>query len=109
MALLPALAMAVLGLNPVQAHESPLLAMFDANHNGKVSLSEYLAYMDRGFTRMDRNGDHILEANEFPSGTRRKGPLTLKQHHRHVTTQFRRQDRNHDGWLSLRELMAPPR
>ncbi|HET7267936.1 MAG TPA: hypothetical protein VFJ15_07490 [Oleiagrimonas sp.] len=91
------------------AAESPLLAMFDADHDGHVSLTEYQTYMDTGFKRMDRNGNHTLEDGEFPAGTHHDGPLTLTAHHQQVARQFQRQDANHDGVLDLGELMAPPR
>ena len=91
------------------AVESPLMAMFDTNHDGHVSLAEYQAYMDTGFKRMDRNGDHILQADELPADTHHDEPLTLAAHRQHVARQFQRQDTDHDGLLDLGELMAPPR
>ncbi|HET7301562.1 MAG TPA: hypothetical protein VFJ01_13030, partial [Oleiagrimonas sp.] len=60
-----ALAM-MLGATPSHAAESPLMTMFDANHDACVSLAEYQAYMDKGFRRMDANGDDVLEAAELP-------------------------------------------
>src|SRR5699024_11611691 len=92
-----------------RASESPLMAMFDADHDGCVSLNEYQSYMDKGFRRMDANGDGKLEAAELPRGSRQHAPLTLAQRHREVARQFRRQDANHDACLRLKELMAPPR
>ncbi|HET7663717.1 MAG TPA: hypothetical protein VFK31_08775 [Rhodanobacteraceae bacterium] len=103
-----ALAM-MLGAAPNHAAESPLMAMFDANHDGCVSLAEYQAYMDKGFRRMDANGDNVLETAELPQGIRRHAPLTLARRHREVAKQFHRQDTNHDACLRLKELMAPPR
>lgn len=85
------------------------MTLFDTNHDGRVSLIEYQAYMERGFARLDNNGDGILEIDEFPPGTQAKTALTRAAHHRHVTRQFQRQDVNHDGWLDARELAAPPR
>ena len=102
------LAMA-LGAAPLHAAESPLMAMFDADHDGCVSLAEYQAYMDKGFRRMDANGDGILQAAELPRGSRHHAPLTLEQRHREVAWQFHRQDTDHDACLRLKELMAPPR
>lgn len=103
-----ALAM-MLGATPSHAAESPLMGMFDANHDGCVSLTEYQAYIDKGFRRMDANGDDVLEAAELPRGSRRHAPLTLARRHRDVAQQFHRQDTNHDACLRLKELMAPPR
>ncbi len=103
-----ALAMTVAAA-PLQAAESPLMAMFDADRDGCVSLAEYQAYMDKGFRRMDADGDGVLDAAELPRGNRRHAPLTLEQRRRDVTRQFHRQDTDHDACLRLRELMAPPR
>lgn len=99
----------MLGATPLHAAESPLMTMFDADHDGCVSLNEYQSYMDKGFRRMDANGDGKLEAAELPRGSRQHAPLTLAQRHREVARQFRRQDINHDACLRLKELMAPPR
>lgn len=108
-AALIALALASTAALPAHAGESPLMAMFDTDHDGCVTSAEYRAYMDQGFRRMDANGDNILDASELPSGNAHHAPLALERHHRNVARQFRRQDVDHDGCLDLHELMAPPR
>lgn len=106
-----AIAMTVAIFSAASAHagESPLIAMFDTDHDGCVSLTEYQTYMAQGFQRMDANGDDVLDASELPAGNHRHAPLTLQQHRRNVARQFKRQDIDHDGCLGLDELMAPPR
>ncbi|MEO8809922.1 MAG: hypothetical protein ABI386_06725 [Rhodanobacter sp.] len=82
------------------------LRRFDSNGDGKVSASEYVAYMSRGFARMDTNGDGTLEAAELPGGHGR--PITLKAYQDNLLRQFHRLDRRHRGYLNAAELTAPP-
>ena len=83
------------------------LRQFDANRDGKVSIAEYVTCMSQGFSRMDRNGDGVIEAGETPGGRGR--PITLRARQADLRRQFHKLDRNHDGFLSARELTAPPR
>ncbi len=83
------------------------LKLFDSNGDGRVSETEYLAYMSRGFPGMDSNGDGILESNELP-GDRGK-PITLKEYQDNLRHQFHKLDRHHHGYLNAQELTAPPR
>ncbi|HEX7339398.1 MAG TPA: hypothetical protein VF271_05635 [Rhodanobacteraceae bacterium] len=99
----------LIALPAMAGTSSPLMALFDTNHDGHVSLAEYQAYMARGFARLDANGDGVIEPDEFPRGTHAKKPLTQAAHRRQVARQFHRQDVNHDGFLDARELAAPPR
>lgn len=84
------------------------LRRFDANGDGRVSLSEYQAYMSRGFRAMDRNHDGVLSASELPAGARRRGPVTLEAHLRALARTFDLLDVNNDGYLDANELTAPP-
>ena len=79
----------------------------DSNGDGKISESEYVAYLSQSFQQMDSNGDGILEASELPGGHGK--PITLKSFQDNLRAQFHRLDRNHDGYLNARELTAPPR
>lgn len=82
------------------------LQRMDSNGDGRVSRVEYIAYMDRGFDRMDADGNGVLEGDELPSGARR---VTLADHEASLAAAFTRQDGNHDGFLDARELARPPR
>ncbi|WEN15208.1 hypothetical protein PY254_00570 [Rhodanobacter sp. AS-Z3] len=90
-----------------QDSRAAYLRMFDSNGDGRVSESEYVSWMSRGFATMDSNGDGILERSELPGG--RGKPVTLHEFQDNLRRQFHRLDRNHDGYLSARELTAPPR
>lgn len=82
------------------------LRMMDSNGDGRVSEAEYVDYMSAGFRRMDRNGDDVLEPDELPGG--RGKSVTLQGYQDNVRRQFHKLDRNHDGYLSAKELAAPP-
>lgn len=90
-----------------QDSRSDYLRLFDTDGDGRVSETEYLAYMSRSFQRMDSNGDGILESDELPGGRGR--PITLKAYQGNLRQQFHKLDRNHDGYLNAKELTAPPR
>jgi Ca2+-binding EF-hand superfamily protein len=78
----------------------------DLDHDGRVSLAEYLERFSYAFRRMDRNRDGVVdESEQLVRGAPR---LTLAQLHAQLEAQFRRQDKNHDGSLSPREFLAPP-
>ena len=78
----------------------------DLDHDGRISLAEYIERFSYAFRQMDRNHDGVVEESEqeVPGAPR----LTLAQLHAQLTEQFHRQDKNHDGSLSPREFLAPP-
>ena len=78
----------------------------DANGDGRISETEYVTYMSRGFLRMDTNSDGILEFSELPGG--RGKPISLREFQDNLRRQFHRLDRNHNGYLSANELTQPP-
>ena len=90
-----------------QGSRTDYLRQFGSNGDGKVSEAEYVAYMSRGFERMDLNHDGILETSELPGGRGR--PITLKAFQDNLRRQFHRLDRHHHGYLNAAELTAPPR
>ena len=83
------------------------LARMDADGDGRVSLSEYQAWMSYAFEGMDRNRDGTLSADELPGG--RGKPITREAHLAQLAERFRRQDVDRDGFLGEKELAAPPR
>ncbi len=83
------------------------LQRMDADGDGRVSPDEYLQWMLYAFDRMDRNGNGVLEPDEQPGGRGR--PITREAQRQVILERFTRQDANGDGYLSARELMAPPR
>ena len=83
------------------------LSRMDADRDGKVSLVEYQDWLTYAFDGMDRDRDGVLSPSEQPGG---KGqPLIREQHRARLAERFRKQDANRDGFLSARELAAPPR
>jgi Ca2+-binding EF-hand superfamily protein len=82
------------------------LARMDRDGDGRVSLEEYLAWMSYSFDARDRDGDGVLSVDELPGG--RGKPITREQHRARLTATFRKQDVNDDGYLSAKELAAPP-
>jgi Ca2+-binding EF-hand superfamily protein len=78
----------------------------DLDHDGRISLPEYLERFSYAFRQMDRNHDGVVDTGEqeIPGAPR----MTLVQLHAQLTEQFHRQDKNHDGALSPREFLAPP-
>ena len=78
----------------------------DLDHDGRISLGEYIERFSYAFRQMDRNHDDVVdESEQLVAGAPR---LTLAQLHAQLTAQFHRQDKNHDGTLSPREFLAPP-
>lgn len=82
------------------------LDQFDTDGNGCVSEVEYVAYMTRGFDRMDANHDGVLSIDELP-GHRGK-PVTRTQWQADLRRQFQRLDRRRSGCLDAQEFTAPP-
>ena len=82
------------------------LSKMDADRDGKVSPAEYQDWLTYAFDGMDRDRDGVLSPTEQPGG--RGQPLTREQHRTRLAERFRKQDVNRDGYLSARELAAPP-
>lgn len=83
------------------------LRRFDADGDGRIDMREYVDYLSRGFRLLDADGDGVLGGGELPSGPRRM-PRTLAAFQADLRAQFRRTDRNRDGYLSAQELARPP-
>ena len=101
-----ALAACALAAQDYPATPADYLRRMDTNGDGRVSETEYVAYMSHGFERMDADHDGVLEPRELPGG--RGKAVTLEEWQADLRRQFRRLDRNHDGFLDARELAAPP-
>ena len=85
---------------------SDYLSKMDADRDGRVSLAEYQDWLSYAFDAMDRDGDGVLSPAEQPGG--RGAPLTLAEHRARIAARFAKQDANRDGFLSAKELAAPP-
>lgn len=83
------------------------LARMDTDRDGRVGLAEYQAWMSYAFDGMDRNRDGVLSVDELPGG--RGKPITREAHLAQLAARFKRQDVDGDGFLSEKELAAPPR
>lgn len=110
MRLLPSLL--VLALSPVAVlaqvtATGDYLARMDTDGDGRVSLAEYQAWMSYAFEGMDRNRDGVLSVDELPG--RRGKPITREAHLAQLADRFKRQDADGNGFLTAKELAAPPR
>lgn len=103
---LPALLCPALATAQV-ASTGDYLARMDADGDGRVSLIEYQDWLSYAFDAMDANRDGMLQPQEQPGG--RGSAITREEHRARIAERFRRQDGNRDGFLSARELAAPPR
>lgn len=83
------------------------LARMDTDRDGRVSLAEYQVWMSYAFDGMDRNRDGVLSVDELPGG--RGKPITREAHQAQLADRFGRQDVDGNGFLSEKELAAPPR
>ena len=79
----------------------------DLDHSGGVSLAEFQDWMSYAFIRIDQNGNNVIDAEEALV-PKMRGVTRLK-HQANIAAQFRRQDVNKNGQLSMAELTAPPR
>ncbi|CAD1786217.1 calcium-dependent protein kinase 21 [Xanthomonas sp. CPBF 426] len=83
------------------------LQRMDTDGDGRVGRDEYLAWMSYAFDQRDLDHDGVLQGDELPG--RRGKPITRAAHRATLIERFARQDANGDGYLSARELLAPPR
>lgn len=81
-------------------------ANIDSNGNGGVSIAEFQEWMAYAFNRIDKNANNIIDADE--ALVPKMAGVTRAQHQANIAAQFRRQDRNKNGELSMLELTAPP-
>ena len=82
------------------------LARMDTDGDGRVGSVEYQDWMSYAFDARDIDRDGVLVPSEQPGG---KGkPITRIEHRARLASRFKQQDANGDGYLSARELAAPP-
>lgn len=74
-----------------------LLAALDANKDGRLTLEELDADREEQFARFDRDGDGRLSADEYQA-------LWLDAARERLARQFRADDRDHDGSVTVAEL-----
>ncbi|HEY5970596.1 MAG TPA: hypothetical protein VIT22_01255 [Pseudoxanthomonas sp.] len=85
---------------------SDYLARMDSDGDGRVGLVEYQDWMSYAFDARDGNRDGVLSPDELPGG---RGPaITREQHRARLASTFKKQDLDRDGFLSAKELSAPP-
>lgn len=82
------------------------LHRMDTDHDGRVSVDEYVAWMIETFDGIDTDHNGVLEGEELPEGSK---PVTRADYRKSLEAAFARQDTNHDGFLDARELARPPR
>ena len=82
------------------------LSRMDSDGDGRVGLVEYQDWLSYAFDAMDRDRDAILSPAELPGG--RGKAVTRIEHRARLAATFLRQDGNRDGFLSAKELAAPP-
>lgn len=90
----------------VRASGDYLLRM-DADHDGRIALLEFQDWLSYAFDAMDKDHDGLLVPSELPGG--RGKPVLRSEHRATLAAAFKRQDGNGDGFLSAKELAAPPR
>lgn len=78
----------------------------DSNRSGGVSLIEFQEWMSYSFNRIDKNANGVIDLDE--ALVPKMAGVTKTRHLANITAQFRRQDRNKNGELSMLELTAPP-
>ena len=89
----------------VQSREQ-YFANIDTNRSGGVSLAEFQEWMAYSFNHIDKNANNIIDADE--ALVPKMAGVTRARHQANIAAQFRRQDRNKNGELSMLELTAPP-
>ncbi|MEP7004493.1 MAG: EF-hand domain-containing protein [Sphingomonas bacterium] len=92
----------------------------DTNGDGKVSQAEFTAMMDQRFTRLDKNGDGFIAADEVSDMPNRgpgggvmaadadhDGKVSHAEFTTMATARFAKFDMNGDGQITPDEMSAP--
>ncbi len=92
-----------------------MFAHLDTNNYGKVTLAEAEAGAQARFTKLDKNKDGVISADELGDGPRRMmkhadangdGKITLAELQAQTQTWFSRLDKNNDKVITKDELAA---
>ena len=81
-------------------------AGIDSNGSGGVSIAEFQDWMAYAFNHIDKNANDVIDVEE--ALVPKMAGVTRARHQANIAAQFRRQDRNKNGELSMLELTAPP-
>ncbi|MEJ2896162.1 EF-hand domain-containing protein [Bordetella avium] len=109
-----ALSLSVLALSAqaqTRAFDPKVYQQMDTNGDGKVSEAKYRNFMEKAFDKLNTSGDgkltpaqsaNVLTEREFALlDKNKKGYVTREEFMTQVMNDFRKQDRNGDGFLSL--------
>jgi Ca2+-binding EF-hand superfamily protein len=83
---------------------SPMMRLkaLDADHDGTITLAEFLAPSDKRFTSQDKNGDGAIDATEAGAAVRERYEFAMKR-------MLHRFDKDKDGKISLEEFRRSAR
>jgi Ca2+-binding EF-hand superfamily protein len=117
-------------LVPVAAHAqmggrmADLFAGADTDHDGRISRAEFVAARNAHFAQLDRNGDGVVSAADFPRAAHipavkakidamvaaadfnHDGAVTRAEMTNAPTTMFDTADTDHNGYVDQAELAA---
>ena len=102
------------GLVAANPHLVNLHKSMDANQDGVISRSEFLAYWANSFNQRDKNKDHQLTVSETGAGLMKQvdldqnGVLTWEEEQVLRLEHWKTMDTNKDQYLTLLEILESP-
>ncbi|MBE8189331.1 MAG: hypothetical protein HAW58_00315 [Candidatus Thioglobus sp.] len=102
------------GFNDSIGGESDVFSIFDANSDGKISMTEVIEAMIK-VVSMDKDGDHFISKQELEHQENynhwmamfdfnKDGKLSSKELPKVLHGKMHKMDKNRDGYLSIDEL-----
>ena len=94
----------------VAGKHAAMFKRMDANGDGQVTETEYVALFKRNYAARDTNGDGLLSGEEFPfpafdhADTNQDRALSPAEYEALYQRQFKERDANEDGVLSVDEM-----